>query len=51
VAGAEVSPSGPRRWRTLASAPPVTAGGSEVVKMKPEAWLRTASTRAAEAAM
>ena len=35
----------------LASAPAATAGGSEVVKMKPEAKLRTKSHSAAEAAM
>ena len=29
--------------------PPTTAGGREVVKMKPGAWLRTASTSAADA--
>ena len=31
------------RWRMLASAPAARAGGSEVVKMKPEAKLRTKS--------
>ena len=39
------------RWRTLASAPPVIAGASEVVKMKPGAIERTASISAAEPAM
>jgi len=39
------------RWRTLASAPAAIAGGRAVVKMKPGAWLRTASTSASEAAM
>ena len=33
-----------RRWRTLASAAAAIAGGSDVVKMKPLAWLRTLST-------
>ena len=32
----------------LASAPAASAGGSEVVKMKPGAWLRRKSTSAAE---
>ena len=40
-----------RRWRTLASAAAAIAGGSEVVKMKPLAWLRTLSTTLAGPAM
>ena len=44
-------PPGPRRKRTDANAPPVIAGGNEVVKMKPGAWLRTASTSGADPAM
>ena len=35
----------------LASAPAATGGGSAVVKMKPDAKLRTKSQSAAEAAM
>ena len=35
--------SEPRRCRTLASPAAAIAGGSEVVKMKPLAWLRTVS--------
>ena len=35
----------------LASAPAATAGGTEVVKMKPEAKLRTKSHIAAEPAI
>ena len=38
------------RCRMLASAPAATAGGSEVVKMKPEAKLRMKSQIVAEAA-
>ena len=40
-----------RRWRTLASAAAAIAGGSDVVKMKPLAWLRTLSTTLAGPAM
>ena len=39
------------RCRTEAVAAAATGGGRAVVKMKPGAWLRTASTTAAEAAM
>ena len=39
------------RCRMLASAPAATAGGSAVVKMKPDAKLRTKSHNAAEPAM
>ena len=39
------------RWRMLANAPAATAGGSEVVKMKPEAKLRMKSQSVADAAM
>jgi hypothetical protein len=39
-----------RRCRMLASAPAATCGGRAVVKMKPEAWLRTKSHIAAEPA-
>ena len=39
------------RWRMLAQAPAASAGGRAVVKMKPEAKLRTKSHKAAEAAM
>ena len=39
------------RWRMLARAPAATAGGSAVVKMKPEAKLRTKSHSAAEPAI
>ena len=38
------------RWRMLVSAPAATAGGSDVVKMKPEAKLRMKSQIVAEAA-
>ena len=38
-------------WRTLASAAAAMAGGSEVVKMKPEPQERTKSTVASLAAM
>ncbi len=40
-----------RRWRTLASEAAAIAGGSEVVKMKPLAWLRTLSITLAGPAM
>jgi len=39
------------RWRIAASAPAASAGGSEVVKMNPGAWLRRKSTSASEPAM
>ncbi len=39
------------RYLIEASAPADRAGGSEVVKMKPDAWERMASTRSASAAM
>ena len=39
------------RWRMLATAPAALDGGSAVVKMKPEAKLRTKSQSAVEAAM
>jgi hypothetical protein len=39
------------RWRMLARAAAATAGGNAVVKMKPEAKLRTKSQSAVEAAI
>ena len=39
------------RWRIEAAAPAATAGGSEVVKMKPEAKLRTKSHSFSDAVM
>ena len=39
------------RWATLARAPATIAGGRAVVKMKPEAKLRTKSISGAEPAM